>query len=100
MKAANNASQSQRFSESGYVWEEKLLTAGSIEVAKYASIRVRCIITGTVSIDGVIAATMIADEILILNAGSGDPLDSKEKVTITTSANMAVQVARDEPRKS
>jgi len=100
MKAANNASQSQRFSESGMVWEEKLVLAGSIEVAKYATVRVRCISAGAVSIDGVVAATMIATEVLILNAGSGDPLDAKETVTITTATNMAVQVARDEPRKS
>ena len=100
MKAGNNASQAQRFSEVGLVWEEKLLVAGSIEVAKHASVRVRCIATGTVSIDGVVAATMIAAEILIINAGSGDPLDAKETVTITTGSNMAVQVARDEPRKS
>ena len=80
--------------------EEQLLVAGTIEVAKYATVRVRCIAVGTVSIGGIIAATMIVDEILVLNAGNGNPTDSKETVTITTSSNMAVQVARDEPRKS
>jgi hypothetical protein len=100
MKAGNNASQAQRHLDAGAVWEEKLLTAGSIEVPKFATFRVRCIAGGTVSIGGIIAATMIAGEILIFNAGNGDPSDNKETVTITTSADMAVQVARDEPRKS
>lgn len=101
MRTGNNASQAMRQAEVGLVWEEKLSGAtGDIEVEKYSAVRVRAAAGTTVSIDGVLAATMILDEIMIFNAGSGDPNDTKETVTISIAvAGAYVQVARNEPRK-
>lgn len=95
MKVANNPSQSQRFSDSGFVWEEKLAIIGTIEVPAYSTIRVRATGATTVTIAGVLAATMTANEIMIFNVGVGDKTDAKATVTVTTAvANAYVQVAK------
>lgn len=99
MKAGNNASQAQRFADAGSVWEQKLVAAGSIEVEKFSTFRVRAAAAVTVTIGGILAATMVSGEILIFNTGNGDPTDTKETVTVTTTGNSFVQVARNEPRK-
>ena len=101
MKTSNTVSQSLRQSESGLTWEEKLTNAtGSIEVLKAGTIRVRATGATTVMIDGVLAATMSASEILIFNVGDGDPDDTKVTVTVAIGAAGAfVQVAREISRK-
>lgn len=97
MKTANNVSQSLRHSESGLTWEEKITNnTGSLEVLKTGTIRVRATGATTVTIDGVLAATMSAGEILIFNVGDGDPDDAKPTVTVVVAAAAAfVQVARE-----
>jgi hypothetical protein len=102
MRTSNIANQALRHAEVGHCWEEKLSgTTGSIEVEKYATIRVRGGAGTTVTVDGILAATLAANEILILNAGNGDPTDLlKETVTIAIGAAAAfVQVARSQDRK-
>lgn len=97
MKTANNISETLRHSESGLCWEEKISnTTGTINVNKCATFRVRCVTTGTtVTIGGVLAATMLAGEILIFNAGDGDPDSTSALVPIIIAAQAAfVQVAR------
>lgn len=101
MQSANNASRALRTADAGLVWEEKLTNAtGSIEVEPYSTFRVRATGATTVTIDGVLAATMSAAEIMIFNAGKGDPADIKSTVTVTIGAVAAfVQVARNYDRK-
>jgi uncharacterized membrane protein YjdF len=100
MKTANLANQAQRHAEVGQVWEELITnTTGSIEVAKFATFRVRATGASTVTIDGVLAATMSSAEVILFNAGEGDTTDTKKTVTVTIGAVAAfVQVARDNKR--
>ena len=97
MKTSNLVSETLRQSESGLTWEEKITNGtGTLEVAKCATLRVRATGATTVTIDGVLAATMSASEILIFNAGDGNPDDSKSTVTVVIGAVAAfVQVARE-----
>jgi len=101
MQASNNASATLRTSESGLVWEEKLTNAtGSLELMPRSTFRVRAAGASTVTIDGVLAATMSSGEIMIFNCGEGDPTDTKATVTVAIAAAAAfVQVARNEDRK-
>lgn len=103
MKTANLANETIRQSESGHVWEEKLSAAGTIEVPKLATFRVRAAAVVTVTIDGILAMTMASGEIALFNAGNGDPDAQftdplKRTVTITTTGASFVQVARDNNR--
>lgn len=97
MKTANNVSASLRHSESGLCWEEKITNnTGSLEVLKTGTIRVRATGATTVTIDGVLAATMSAGEILLFNVGDGNPDDNKVTVTVVIGVAAAyVQVARE-----
>jgi len=100
MKTSNLASATLNHSESGLVWEEKLSGAtGTIEVVEYTTFRVRATGATTVTIDGVLAATMSTGEIMIFNAGRGDPDDTKPTISIVIAAASAfVQVARNTDR--
>lgn len=100
MYTANIASGTLRTSESGLVWEEKITNGtGSLEVEPRATIRVRATGATTVTIDGILAATMSSGEIMIFNAGDGDQKDAKATVTIAIAAAAAfVQVARSKDR--
>lgn len=95
----NVPARAQRNTDVGMVWEEKLSGAqGSIEVTRYSAIRVRATGATTVTIGGVLAATMSDGEIMIFNVGSGVKDDDKKKVTVTIAgANAFVQVAREIP---
>lgn len=101
MQASNLASRTLRHSESGLVWEEKLTSAtGSLEVEPNSTFRVRATGATTVTIDGILAATMSTGEIMIFCAGEGDPTDGKATVTVAIAAAAAfVQVARNYDRK-
>jgi hypothetical protein len=102
MKTANNISETLRHSESGLCWEEKISnTTGTILVPKNETFRVRCVTTGTtVTIAGVLAATMLAGEILIFNSGDGDPDSTSALVSVVIAAQAAfVQVARSQKRQ-
>lgn len=101
MRSANLANEAERNFTVGGVWEEKISGAtGSIEVAKMATFRVRATGATTVTIDGVLAMTMISGESEIFCAGNGNPASGKNTVTIAIGAAAAfVQVARDNHRK-
>ncbi len=101
MKTSNIASANLNTAESGLVWEEKITGGtGSLEVVEYTTFRVRATGATTVTIDGVLAATMSAGEVMIFNSGRGDPDDTKATITITIAAASAfVQVARNTDRK-
>ena len=102
MKTSNNISETLRHSESGLTWEEKITNGtGSLELLKAATFRVRATGATTVTIDGILAATMSAGEVVIFNAGDGNPDDTKVTVTITIGAVAAfVQIARELKRLS
>ena len=98
----NAAARTQKNAETGLVWVEKLTNAsGSIEVPKYAAIRVRAASTLTVTIGGTLAASMASGEIMVLNTGIGDPTDEKKTVTVDISGNSYTQVGKTvEPRSA
>ena len=111
MKTSNLANEAIRQSDVGMVWEERLSgAAGTLQLMPFQSFRVRAAAGGTVTIDGVLAATMIAGEILIFNAGGGQPVLTPPETTgvvlkqavvatvIITGAQF-VQVARDSTRR-
>jgi len=100
MKTANLISETLRHSESGLTWEEKITNnTGAFELAKASTFRVRATGATTVTIDGVLAATMSTGEIIIFNTGEGNPDDTKPTVTVTIGAVAAfVQVARETKR--
>lgn len=96
----NIPARSQRNTDVGLVWEEVLSSAtGSVEVQKYSAVRVRATGATTVTIAGVLAATMSSGEILVFNSGIGDPSDTKRTVTVTIGvAGAFVQVGREVER--
>lgn len=101
MQNYNEAARTQMNAESGLVWTERLSGAqGSFEAPKYASIRVRAAGATTVTIGGVLAATMSTGEIMLFNTGKGDVADDKKSVTVTIAvANAFVQTgATKQPR--
>lgn len=111
MKTSNLANESLRQSDVGMVWEERLSgAAGTLVLMPYQSFRVRAGAAGTVTIDGVLAATMVSGEILIFNAGPGLPvktdptttgivLKQAVSVSVVITGNQFVQVARDAGRR-
>jgi hypothetical protein len=111
MKTSNLASETLRHSESGLVWEERLSgAAGTLYLQPFQTFRVRAAAAGTVTIDGTLAATMVTGEIIIFNAGSGQPvltdptttgvvLKQAVAATVTITGAQFVQVARDTTRK-
>ena len=102
MRTSNLANQAIRQSEVGHVWVEQLTnTSGSLEIPKYATFRVRAAAAVTITIDGVLAATMASGEIILFNAGSGvnDAAGNLvPTVTVTVTGNCYLQVARDKDR--
>ena len=100
MKSANLPAQSQRVSEVGLVWEEKLSGAtGTLRVQRHTTFRVRATGATTVTIDGVLAATMSTGEIMLFNTGIGDPADEKFVDIVIGAVAAFVQVAREIDRK-
>jgi hypothetical protein len=97
MQIYNLPARVQRETDMGLVWEEKITNdQGSLEVVKYSAVRVRAIGATTVTIGGILAATMSDGEIIIFNAGIGVPNDGKKTVTVEIAgANAYVQVARE-----
>ena len=76
----------------------------------FQTFRVRAAAAGSVTIDGVLAATMISGEILVFNSGSGQPvltdptttgvvLKQAPSVVVVITGAQFVQVARDSTRR-
>ena len=106
MKTANLANESLRQAETGHVWEERLSgAAGTLQLLPFQSFRVRAAAACTVTIDGTLAATMVSGEILVFNAGGGQPYAVEQttkqasQVVVVITGNQFVQVARDSTRK-
>ncbi len=90
MKNINIPTGATRTSEVGLVLREVITNAtGSVEVLKKNAVRIRAVAALTVSLDGVLAVSMAANEVLILNVGEGNPLDTKDTVTVTIAGGAA-----------
>jgi hypothetical protein len=101
MKTSNIVSENLRQAETGLVWVEVLSGAqGSFTVTDAQTFRVRATGATTVTIDGLLAMTMSTGEIVIFNAGHGNPDLYSPYITITIAgANAFVQVAQEVNRK-
>lgn len=101
MKTGNIVTECVRESESGQCWEEKLTNAmGTLILPKNSTFRVRATGATTVTIDGVLAATMSNAEVIVFNTGDGDPASGKATVSVVIAAAAAfVQVGRDTYRR-
>lgn len=95
MKTTNIPAGTQRMSNSGLVWEEKITDgAGSFRAKFQQTIRVSAVEPTTVTIDGILSATLQAGEVEYFNVGTGQTDDlSTVEVVIAGRAN--VQLARD-----
>lgn len=98
MKTSNVISENLRTVETGLQWEEKLTNAqGSLNIKPVHTFRVRATGATTVTIDGVLAATMVSGEIMIFNTGQGNIINTGLTYVIVTiaGANAFVQVGRE-----
>jgi hypothetical protein len=95
MRTNNPSNKAIRTSESGQVWEEKLTnSSGTLYLPRYSTFRVRAASSVvTVTVDGVLAATMSSGEVMIFNSGSGE-LDGTPGVQVVITGQAYVQVAR------
>ena len=106
MRTSNLATEAVRQSEVGQTWEEKLSgAAGTLVLKPRQTFRVRAAAAVTITIDGILAATMISGEILIFNCGSGQPIvglntsnNQANQSTVVVTGTAFVQVARDNNR--
>lgn len=98
MKTANVVTENLRHAETGLQWEEQLTNAqGTLVLYKLTTFRVRATGATTVTMDGVLAATMSSGEIMIFNTGTGNT-PSTQLTTISVviaGANAFVQVGRE-----
>jgi hypothetical protein len=104
MKTANVISENLRVAETGLKWEEKLTNAqGTLILLRAVTFRVRATGATTVTIDGVLAATMSTGEIMIFNTGHGNQLNTGLRTinVVIGGANAFVQVAAEaEPART
>jgi len=96
MQTSNHATGAVRQSETGQRWIElQTATNGTLEVHPRTTFRIAATAVATVTIGGILAATMAADEVIIFNAGPGDKSDGKQTVTVVTTGTVNLQVAED-----
>ena len=95
-RAINIPTSGSRVNEIGLVWRE-ILTSGALtaEILPQTTLRIKCIATGTISLDGDLACTLDANEIIYLNTGRGNLNDSKNTVTVVATGTMRIQMALD-----
>jgi hypothetical protein len=101
MRASNILSGAQRTSEVSLVWKEINSGGGAnqIEVPRHTAIRVRATAGTAISLDGVLAATMISGEIMIFNSGLGKTYgemgDPKNTVTLAWTGACFIQLGME-----
>ena len=98
MRTSNLPSGGLQTSEIGLVWEERISGTNSsttLELPQYSSFRVRAAASVTVTMNNVLAATMVSGEIIVFNVGDVNPdFSTKRTVTVTITGNCYVQTAR------
>ena len=101
MRLSNQLSAGQRSSDVGLVWKEINSGGGAsqLEVPRHTAIRVRAAAGITISLDGVLAVTMINGEIILLNSGIGkmygETGDPKNTVTLAWSGACFIQLGME-----
>ena len=96
MKTTNLPSGAQRTANAGFVWEEVLTNAaGSFKVQQQGTIRVSAVALTTVTIAGVLAATLVAGEVEYFNVGVGLGPDGEPKVDVIIGGAAYVQRAKE-----
>lgn len=98
MKTSNVISENLRTVETGLQWEEKLTNAqGTLNIKPVHTFRVRATGATTVTIDGTLAATMSAGEIMIFNTGQGNIINTglTYVIVVIGGANAFVQVGKE-----
>ncbi len=101
MKTSMIQSENLRQAETGLPWVEMLSGAtGTLHLPEATTFRVRATGATTVTIDGLLAMTMSAGEIVIFNAGHGSPDDTTPYIAVVIAgASAFVQVAADANRQ-
>ena len=101
MKTSNVVSENLRQAETGLAWVELLTNAqGTLKLKESQTFRVRATGATTVTIDGLLAMTMSAGEIVIFNTGQGSPDDTSPYISVVIAgANAYVQLAADVARQ-
>jgi hypothetical protein len=101
VKTSNTVSENLRQAETGLAWVELLTNAqGTLNLKQSQTFRVRATGATTVTIDGLLAMTMSAGEIVIFNTGQGSPDDTSPYIAVIIGgANAFVQLGADELRQ-
>jgi hypothetical protein len=101
MRPANIPTGAARVVETGLVWRE-LATGASItvELDPFTIFRVHALAGLTVTIDGLLAMTMVAGEVERFNTGDGSLTDTKRTVTVAISASCNMQVGLETSRRN
>lgn len=101
MRLSNQLSAGTRSSEVSLVWKEVNSGGGAaqLEVPRHTAIRVRAAAGLTISLDGILAATMISGEIMVFNSGIGKQHgqmgDPKNTVTLAWSGACFIQLGME-----
>jgi hypothetical protein len=98
MKTSNQLSENLRIVETALQWEEQLTNAQGTLILSFAqTFRVRATGATTVTMDGILAATMSSGEIMLFNTGQGNtPNTGVRYVTVVIGgANAFVQVGKE-----
>lgn len=94
MKTTNVANGAQRICDVGLVWTElRAITVAGVtthNVSPYTTLRISVKGDTVVSIDGVVAVTILANTSLNINAGPGAPGNGARNVIITVDSGAAV----------
>jgi hypothetical protein len=99
MRVGNLSSQATRTSEVGSVWKLLLNNASTKQlVPKFSALYIKAKAACVVSLDGVQAISLDADDIIIINAGPGNPTDNKQYVTVEFTGNVICSVADEKQR--
>lgn len=96
MKTTNIPAGTQRMSNAGLVWEQKVAGGSTTFRATFQStVRIHAIDVTTVTLDGVTALTLEAGETEYLNVGTGISDDKLSTVEVVVSGTANVSVARE-----
>lgn len=101
MRPANIPTGAARVVETGLVWKQ-LATGASItvELDPYTIFRVHALADLTVTIDGLLAMSMVSGQVERFNTGDGSLVDTKRTVTVVISASCNMQVGLEVSRRN
>ena len=101
MKTSNVVSENLRVVETALQWEEQITNnQATLVLLPCQTFRVRATGATTVTIDGVLAATMTTGEIMLFNTGQGNRTNTNLPTVsvVIGGANAYVQVGREVKR--